>query len=148
MPTPTVISACRVMPALTSLRSLIVRWMAVAITVASIAGAIGPQAARAAPVSEVECGILLPGILPDGQVISTTGKLVITPSGTATLTCRGTLDPSLAPDRTVLITNVPCALGEGGTVGESHTQVTPSGEVLLVCHNNPGTEPLPPPDGD
>jgi hypothetical protein len=106
------------------------------------------QAGAGTTVSEVECGILLPGILPEGQVLSTTGRLVITAAGTATLTCRGQLDPALAPDSTLIITDIPCALGEGGTVGESHTQVTPSGQVLLVCQNNPGSEPLPPPDGD
>jgi hypothetical protein len=106
------------------------------------------QAASATTVSEVECGILLPGILPEGQVLSTTGQLVITAAGTATLTCRGRLDPALAPDSTLIITDIPCALGDGGTVGESHTQVSPSGQVLLVCQNNPGSEPLPPPDGD
>jgi hypothetical protein len=106
------------------------------------------QAAASTTVSEVECGILLPGILPEGQVLSTTGLLTITAAGTATLVCRGNLDPALAPDSTLIITDTPCALGDGGTVGESHTQVSPSGQVLLVCQNNPGTEPLPPPDGD
>jgi hypothetical protein len=114
-----------------------------------VTGASAPtRAATGTTVSYVECGILLPGILPEGQVLSTTGRLVITAAGTATLTCRGQLDPALAPDHTLVITDVPCALGEGGPVGESHTQVSPSGQVLLVCHNNPGSEPLPPPDGD
>lgn len=127
--------------------SLVVRWVAIALVLAALAGALGGESIRAAEgttVNEVECGILLPGILPDGRVVSTTGWLVITAGGTATLTCRGTLDPALAPEQTVVITDVPCALGEGGTVGESHAQVTPSGEVLLVCHNNPGSAPLPP----
>ena len=128
-------------------RSRVVRWVGIAVVVAALAGVVGGGSVRAAEgttVSEVECGILLPGILPDGRVVSTTGLLVITAGGTATLTCRGTLDPALAPEQTVVITDVPCALGEGGTVGESHAQVTPSGEVLLVCHNNPGSAPLPP----
>jgi hypothetical protein len=99
-------------------------------------------------VSDVSCGILLPGILPEGQVISTIGTLVISSSGTATLTCLGQLDPALAPAQAVIITDIPCALGEGGQVGESHTQVSPNGNVLLVCHNNPGSEPFPTPGPD
>jgi len=106
-----------------------------------------PANADSASVSEVSCGILLPGILPEGQVISVTGELVISPSGNATLTCRGQLDPSLAPQNTVII-DQPCALGEGGQVGESHTQVSPNGNVLLICHNNPGSEPFPTPGPD
>jgi hypothetical protein len=97
-------------------------------------------------VSEVDCGILLPGILPEGQVLSTKGKLVISSSGTATLTCRGQLDPALAPANTIIITDIDCALGEGGQVGASHTQVSPNGNVLLVCQNNPGSEPFPTPE--
>jgi hypothetical protein len=96
-------------------------------------------------VSNVDCGILLPGILPEGQVISTIGTLVISSSGTATLTGLGQLDPALAPPQAVIITDISCALGEGGQVGESHVRVSPSGEVLLVCHNNPGSEPFPTP---
>ncbi len=100
-------------------------------------------------VEDVDCGILLPGILPEGQVLSTTGRLVITPGGTATLTCRGQLDPGLAPTKAVVITDIDCALGEGGQVAESHVRVSPSGQVLLVCHNNPGSEPfIPDPGGD
>ena len=99
-------------------------------------------------VSNVDCGILLPGILPEGQVISTIGTLVISTSGTATLTCLGQLDPALAPPQAVIITDIPCALGEGGQVGESHARVSPSGNVLLVCHNNPGSEPFPTPGPD
>ena len=106
------------------------------------------SAGNEASVTHVDCGILLPGILPDGQVISTIGNLVISTGGTATLTCRGELDPSLAPDHTVVITDVSCALGEGGQVGESHTQVSPSGQVLLVCQKNPGSEPFPTPGPD
>ncbi|MFL5761373.1 MAG: hypothetical protein ACJ789_16755 [Thermomicrobiales bacterium] len=101
-----------------------------------------------ATVSAVDCGILLPGILPEGQVVSTTGTLVITPSGDATLTCRGKLDSALALQHAVILTDVPCALGAGGQVGESFVRVTPSGEVLLICHNNPGSEPFPTPGPD
>ncbi len=119
------------------------------VTLLSVAGVItlGDRAADAkgASVTEVDCGILLPGILPEGQVVSTKGKLVITPSGNATLTCRGKLDPALAPRQAVIIKDQPCALGEGGQVGESLTRVSPNGNVLLVCHNNPGSEPFPTP---
>jgi hypothetical protein len=110
----------------------------------------GP-AARAddgARVTSVECGILLPGILPEGQVLSTTGRLVLSPSGTATLVCRGQLDPGSAPAAAVVIDDLDCALGEGGQVAESQIRVAPSGEVLLVCHNNPGSEPFDPGPGD
>ena len=97
-----------------------------------------------AVVTEVECGILLPGILPEGRVLATTGLLTVEPSGTATLVCHGRLDPALVPAEAVVITDVPCALGDGGTVGESRTVVRPNGGVTLTCHNNPGSEPLPP----
>ena len=97
---------------------------------------------------KVDCGILLPGVLPKGQVLLTVGELVITPSGTATLVCRGQLDPSLAPSAAVVITSIDCSLGAGGQVGESQTLVSPSGAVLLVCHNNPGSEPFAPGPGD
>src|SRR5215213_6840089 len=64
-----------------------------------LALALGPAALaeKEARVSEVECGILLPGILPEGKVLSTTGLLTIEPSGTATLVCHAQLDPALAP---------------------------------------------------
>ena len=90
------------------------------------------------------CGILLPGILPEGQVVSppVTGLLTIEPSGTATLVCQGQLDPALAPTETVILTDVDCALGEGGQVAESRTVVRPNGGVTLTCHNNPGSEPF------
>lgn len=106
------------------------------------------SAARGADISEVECGILIPGILPEGQVLPTIGRLVITPAGTATLVCRGQLDPALAPARTLRITDIDCALGEGGQVAESQLVVRPTGSVLLVCHNNPGSEPFVPGPGD
>ena len=108
----------------------------------------GARADGRTATTEVECGILLPGILPAGQVLATTGFLVVTAAGTATLTCRGRLEPGLAPARAALITDVPCALGEGGQVGESLARVSPSGEVLLVCQNNPGSEPFPTPGPD
>ena len=101
-------------------------------------------AGEEASVTEVECGILLPGILPEGRVLSTTGLLTVEPSGRATLVCHGRLDPALAPNEAVVLTDVPCALGDGGTVGESRTVVRPNGGVTLTCHNNPGSEPLPP----
>jgi hypothetical protein len=58
-----------------------------------LALAPGPAAlaGKGARVSEVECGILLPDILPEGQVLSTTGRLTIEPSGTATLVCHAQL---------------------------------------------------------
>ena len=84
-------------------------------------------AGQGASTEEVSCGILLPGILPEGQVVSTTGHLTITPSGTATLVCHGKIDPALAPNKTLRLTDIPCALGEGGQVGESHVVVAPMG---------------------
>lgn len=134
-------------------RRLVTGWVvaSAALLVLLVVGYERAQPADAkddASVTEVDCGILLPGILPEGQVLSTIGRLVISPSGTATLVCRGRLDPELAPSAAVIITDIPCALGEGGQVGESQVRVAPSGEVLLVCHNNPGSEPFPTPGGD
>jgi hypothetical protein len=116
-----------------------------------LALAPGPAAlaGKGAHVSEVECGILLPGILPEGQVLSTTGRLTIEPSGTATLVCHAQLageHADLAPARMIILTDVDCALGEGGQVAESRTVVRPNGDVTLTCHNNPGSEPFVPGD--
>jgi len=108
-------------------------------------------AGREAIVShEVDCGILLPGILPEGQVVPppVTGLLTIEPSGTATLVCHGQLDPALAPTEAVILTDVDCALGEAGQVAESRTVVRPNGGVTLPCHFNPGSEPFDPGPGD
>jgi len=101
-------------------------------------------AGKEARVSEVECGILLPGILPEGKALVTTGRLTIEPSGTATLVCHAQLAPTLAPDEAVIFTDVDCALGEGGQVAESRIVVRPGGSVALTCHNNPGSEPFVP----
>ncbi len=107
--------------------------------------AAGPALARApaalagkeARVSDVECGIL-----PEGKVLSTTGLLTIEPSASATLVCHAHLDPALAPAEAVVLTDVDCALGEGGQVAESRIAVRPDGGVALTCHNNPGNEPF------
>jgi hypothetical protein len=109
-----------------------------------LALALGPAAlaGKEAQVSEVECGILLPGILPEGKVLSTTGLLTIEPSGTANLVCHAHLDTTLAPAKAVVLSDVDCALGEGGQVAESRIVVRPDGGVTLTCHNNPGSEPF------
>jgi hypothetical protein len=86
--------------------------------------------------------------LPEGQLLSTTGDLTITPSGTATRVCRGKIDPALAPHKTLRLTDIPCPLGESGQAGESHVVVRPNGGVTLTCHNNPGNEPFDPGPGD
>jgi hypothetical protein len=106
--------------------------------------ALGPAAlaGKEARASDVECGILLPGILPEGTVLSTTGRLTVEPSGTATLVCHAQLDPALTPAEAVVLTDVDCALGEGGQVAESRIVVRPGGGVTLTCHNNPGSEPF------
>jgi hypothetical protein len=106
--------------------------------------ALGPAALaeKEARVSDVECGILLPGILPEGKVLSTTGLLTIESSGAATLVCHAQLDPALAPAEAVVLREVDCALGEGGQVAESRIVVRPNGGVTLTCHNNPGSEPF------
>jgi hypothetical protein len=112
-----------------------------------LAVAPGPAAVagKEASVSEVDdCGILLPGILPEGKALVTTGRLTIEPSGTATLVCHAQLDPTLAPDEAVIFTDVDCALGAGGQVAESRIVVRPNGSVTLTCHNNPGSEPFVP----
>jgi hypothetical protein len=118
------------------------------IAVVAIAGALLAHpviAAEPASVTEIECGIILPGILPEGQVLSTTGQLTITPGGTATLFCAGQLaEPTGA---FAMFTDIDCALGNGGQVAESLVIVRPSGLVTLVCQNNPGSEPfIPDPD--
>ena len=112
--------------------------------------ASGPVAlaGQGASTEEVESGILLPGILPEGQVVSTTGHLTITPSGNATLVCHGQIDPALAPKKTLRVTDIDCALGAGGQVGESHVVLRPNGGVTMTCHNNPGSAPFDPGPGD
>jgi hypothetical protein len=108
------------------------------------ASAAGPGANVSREVDN--CGILLPGILPEGQVVPppVTGLLTIEPSGKATLVCQGQLDPALAPAEAVILTDVDCALGEAGQVAESRIVVRPDGGVTLTCHLNPGSEPFVP----
>ena len=111
----------------------------------------GNVAARdpATVITTSDCGILLPGILPEGQALITTGTIFVTPGGTATMTCTGQLaDPALFPASTVIFTDIDCSLGEGGQVAESLTIVRPTGMVTLTCQNNPGSEPFIPDDDD
>jgi hypothetical protein len=100
-------------------------------------------------ITTIDCGILLPGILPDGHVLKTSGTIVITAGGTATMTCTGHLtDSALFPASTVIFTDIDCALGEGGQVAESLVIVRPTGRVTLSCQNNPGSDPFIPDEGD
>jgi hypothetical protein len=136
----------RRMPVPPPLVAVLAAGLALVLALASGPAALAGKGAR---VSEVECGILLPGILPEGQVLSTTGRLTVESSGTATLVCHAQLkgeQAALAPAKTVTLTDVDCALGEGGQVAESRTVVRPNGGVTLTCHNNPGSEPFVPGD--
>ena len=117
----------------------------------AVATGDGNVAARepARVITTSDCGILLPGILPEGQALITTGTIIVTPGGTATMTCTGQLaDPALFPASTVIFTDIDCALGEGGQVAESLTIVRPTGMVTLTCQNNPGSEPFIPGEDD
>ena len=108
-------------------------------------GSVALGERRASVTREVDCGILLPGILPEGETVKTTGLLTIEPSGTATLVCHGQLNGAqiaLAPTEAVVLTDVDCALGNAGQVAESRTVVRPNGGVTLTCHFNPGSEPF------
>ena len=103
----------------------------------------GVRAHEPAVVTTItDCGILLPEV----QLLNLPGTLVVTPGGTATLTCTGQL-VGYSADATVIITDVDCSLGDGGQVAESRIVVRPTGHVTLVCHNNPGSEPFVPGEG-
>ena len=122
---------------------------ALALSILTLWGALlgsSPAAAAGTVISEVECGIILPGILADGQVLSTIGVLSLSPNGIATMTCEGFLaEPT---GQLTVFTDIDCSLGDGGQVAESLTIVRPTGKVTLTCHNNPGTEPFVPDPGD
>ncbi len=81
---------------------------------------------------DVRCGIFL-GAVPPGNAF-TTGHLVVTPSGNASLVCHAEIPKG--PPQAVIIRDLPCGLGPGGFTGESHTVITPSGQVTLTCHLN------------
>jgi hypothetical protein len=106
----------------------------------------GAAEANGASVTTVECGILLPGILPEGQVVPAAGQLTVTRDGNATLVCHG--QSPVKPAKTTVFTDIPCALGHAGQVGSSQTVVTTSGHATLVCHLNPSNPPPPPGGGD
>ena len=113
---------------------------------ATLAPALAPgvRAHEPAVVTTItDCGILLPEV----QLLNLPGTLVVTPGGTATLTCTGQL-VGYSAAATVIITDVDCALGDGGQVAESRIVVRPTGHITLVFHNNPGSEPFVPGEGD
>ena len=83
-------------------------------------------------VKDIPCGIALPGMTPNA--VFTTGHLVVTPSGNASLICHAEIPEG--PPRAVIIRDLPCFLGPVGVTGESHTVITPSGRVTLTCHLN------------
>jgi len=125
-------------------RLLPVAFVVLLAAILAAAPAPGVRAHEPATVTTItDCGILLPEV----QLLNLPGTLVVTPGGTATLTCTGQLEGYSAP-ATVIITDVDCALGEGGQVAESRIVVRPTGQVTLICHNNPGSEPFVPGEGD
>ncbi len=131
------------------MRRLVISVAFAGLLVVMLATVVEPAVQAYGPVSVIattDCGILLPGILPEGQALITTGTIIVTPGGTATMTCRGQID--YHPISTLIFTDIDCALGEGGQVAESRTVIRPTGQVTLTCQNNPGSEPFVPGDGD
>jgi hypothetical protein len=61
-------------------------------------------------------------------------QTVTTPSGGALTTCNGTY-PGTPPDTAVVQSGFTCFTTVGLTT-DSHEVITPSGKVILSCHNN------------
>lgn len=80
---------------------------------------------------DLACGILTP---PFGSVVATDSIFILTPSGHATLVCKGDLPAGVGPDKAIVIEGLLCHAPGVTATNESHTTITPSGEVSLTCH--------------
>ena len=80
---------------------------------------------------DLACGILTP---PFGSVVATDSIFILTPSGHATLVCKGDLPAGVGPDKAIVIEGLLCHAPGVTSTNESHTTITPSGEVSLTCH--------------
>lgn len=80
---------------------------------------------------DLACGILTP---PFGSVTATDSVFVLTPNGHATLVCKGDLPAGVGPEKAIVIEGLLCHAPGVTDTTESHTTITPSGEVSLTCH--------------
>ncbi len=81
-------------------------------------------------LQDVECGIPSVGV-------TSSSLFVFTPSGNATLVCRG--DTSAPPPQAEVITGFTCSLGPAGSTSDSRVVITPSGQATMTCHKNGST---------
>ncbi|HET7419060.1 MAG TPA: hypothetical protein VFL27_01620 [Candidatus Dormibacteraeota bacterium] len=82
-------------------------------------------------IKDLACGIATP---PFGQVTATDSIFVLTPNGHATLVCKGDLPSGVGPKSAIVIDNLTCSAPGVLPTTDSHTTITPSGEVSLTCH--------------
>ena len=80
---------------------------------------------------DLACGIATP---PFGSVTATDSMFVLTRNGHATLVCKGHLPAGVGPKSAIVIEALPCSAPGVAPTTESHTTITPSGEVSLTCH--------------
>ncbi len=99
-------------------------WAGTAVAAAS--GASG----GATVTKDLACGIATP---PFGSVIATDSIFVHTPSGNATLVCKGHLPTGVGPKSAIVIEDLTCFAPGVTPTTESHTTISPSGAVTLTC---------------
>jgi hypothetical protein len=90
-------------------------------------GAADFSAEQAEHLSGFPCGLGPAGLTFDS-------KVVVTPSGNATLVCRG--ETPTGPPETIVFKDVGCGVPGAGVTFESHFVWTKSGQATLVCHVN------------
>ena len=105
--------------------------------------AVAAVAADGAVVIEAPCTFGdRPGLLDPifRRPISTTGQLVVTPSGNVSFVCHAAADARSflrRPSQAVVVEPVPCFLPGGRRTNDARLVVTPSLHVHLVCHFMP-----------
>ncbi len=81
-------------------------------------------------IQDLACGIATP---PFGGISATDSIFVLTPSGHATLVCHGDLPAGVGPTSAIVIPGLLCFAPGVTPTTQSHTTISPSGEVTLVC---------------
>jgi hypothetical protein len=106
---------------------------------------VAEAAANGATVTDERCTFGGRPGAPGSQIfrnpVSTTGHLVVTPSGNVSFVCHAAADaksfrPPL-PQQALVVDGAPCFLPSGRRSSDSHLVVTPSLRVHLVCHFHP-----------
>jgi hypothetical protein len=106
---------------------------------------VAQAAANGATVTDEPCTFGGRPGAPGSQIfrapVSTTGHLVVTPSGNVSFVCHAAAEPKSfrppLPSQALVIDGAPCFLPSGRRTSDSHLVVTPSLRVHLVCHFHP-----------